>query len=279
MRSLINPGHPKLTILRQCELLGLSRSTYYYEPAPETQENLELMKLIDALYTKRPFLGSRKMVTELAREHDLKVNRKRVQRLMRLMGIESVLPGPRTSTSAPHNAVYPYLLRNVEIQRVNQVWSSDITYIPVARGWVYLVAVMDWYSRMIVSWELSNSMELQFCLVALERALRAGKPEVFNTDQGAQFTSPRFVGVLEEEGVQVSMDGRGRYLDNIWIERFWRSLKYEEVYLNEYDSPMRAWRGIRDYIEYFNKERAHQSLGYLTPEQVFHRQLAAQVAT
>lgn len=279
MRSLIDPSHPELSIVRQCELLGLARSTYYYEPASETVENLGLMQLIDALYTRRPFLGSRKMVTELAREHGIRVNRKRVQRLMRLMGIESVLPGPRTTRSAPEHAIYPYLLRNVEVVRVDQVWSADITYIPVAGGWVYLVAVMDWFSRRILSWELSNSMELQFCLVALERALRVGKPEVFNTDQGAQFTSPRFVNALEEEEIAVSMDGRGRYLDNIWIERFWRSLKYEEVYLNEYDSPMRAWQGIREYIEYYNTRRAHQSLGYLTPAQVYNQKPAARVAT
>ena len=267
---MIEPNHSDLSISRQCELLGLPRSTYYYQPATgEKQANLELMKCIDVLYTKRPFLGSRKMAQELLTEFGLRVNRKRVQRLMRLMGIASVLPQPGTSRPAPEHRIYPYLLRNVVIERVDHVWSSDITYIPVMGGWMYLVAVLDWHSRFVLSWELSNTMEATFCVDTLERALKGSRPEVFNTDQGAQFTSPRFTDVLEREGVKVSMDGKGRCLDNVWIERLWRSVKYEEVYLNEYTDALVAWRRLADYFAYYNWKRPHQSLDYRTPAQLY----------
>lgn len=259
-----------MSISRQCELLGLPRSTYDYQPATsEKQANLELMKCIDILYTKRPFLGSRKMAQELLAEFGLRVNRKRVQRLMRLMGIASVLPQPGTSRPAPEHKIYPYLLRNMAIERVDQVWSSDITYIPMSAGWMYLVAVLDWHSRFVLSWELSNTMEATFCVDTLERALKRSRPEVFNTDQGAQFTSPRFTEVLEREGVKVSMDGKGRCLDNVWIERLWRSVKYEEVYLNEYTDALFAWRRLADYFAYYNWKRPHQSLDYRTPAQLY----------
>ena len=267
---MIEPDHPDLSISRQCELLGLPRSTYYYQPATgEKQANLELMKCIDVLYTKRPFLGSRKMAQELLTEFGLRVNRKRVQRLMRLMGLASVLPQPGTSRPAPEHRIYPYLLRNVAIERVDHVWSSDITYIPVMGGWMYLVAILDWHSRFVLSWELSNTMEATFCVDTLERALKGSRPEVFNTDQGAQFTSPRFTEVLEREGVKVSMDGKGRCLDNVWIERLWRSVKYEEVYLNEYTDALFAWRRLADYFAYYNWKRPHQSLDYRTPAQLY----------
>lgn len=275
-RSLIDPHHPELSIVRQCELLKLPRSTYYYNPSSESAENLELMRLMDRLFMERPTRGSRQLVDALARQHGLTVNRKRVIRLMQLMGIRSVLPQPGSSQRAPAHKLYPYLLRDVKIERVNQVWSSDITYIPVRGGWVYLVAVIDWYSRLILSWELSNSMEIHFCLIALERALHKAQPEIFNTDQGAQFTSPQFVEPLQTRGIRVSMDGKGRCLDNVWIERFWRTLKYEEVYLREYSSPFEAWQGIRDYIQYYNHERAHQSLNHATPAEVYFE---SQVAT
>lgn len=278
-RAMVEPEHPQLSIVRQCELLGLSRATFYYEPATESDFNLELMRLIDGLYTKRPFLGSRKMVEELWRFHEVKVNRKRVQRLMRLMGIQSVLPRPGTSKRAPEHKVYPYLLRNLAMERPNQVWSTDITYIPVVGGWVYMMAIKDWFSRYILSWELSNSMDVHFCLVALQRALAKVAPEIFNSDQGAQFTSPQFTSVLEQAGVRISMDGKGRCLDNVWIERFWRSLKYEEVYLNEYTSVLDAWRGIHNYVQYFNNDRPHQALGYNTPAEVYFNNLATSVAT
>lgn len=274
-RAMIEPDHATLSISRQCELLGLSRSSYYYKPATETAENLRYMRLIDELYTQGPFLGSRQMIHALKREHDVHVNRKRVQRLMRLMEIASILPQPGTSKPAPEHRIYPYLLRNVAIERVNQVWSTDITYIPVVGGWMYLVAIKDWYSRFILSWELSNSMEVSFCQSALERALYGAQPEVFNSDQGAQFTSLRFTELLSAREIRISMDGRGRYLDNIWVERFWRTLKYEEVYLKEYATPLEAWQGLDAYIEYFNHHRAHSSLNHATPAEVYfgHRLL------
>lgn len=268
-RALVEPEHA-LSITRQCELLGLPRSSYSYQPARESEENLRLMRQIDELYLERPFLGSRQMVEALARTYQVQVNRKRVQRLMRVMGLRSVLPQPGSSAPGPEHKVYPYLLREMKLERVDQVWSPDITYIPVQGGWFYMVAIKDWYSRKILSWELSNSMEVQFCLEALERALEGARPEVFNSDQGAQFTSPRFTQRLEQEGVKISMNGKGRCLDNVWIERFWRSLKYEEVYLKEYLDGVEAWRGIHNYVEYFNSQRAHQGLGGATPAEVYH---------
>lgn len=279
LRTMVEPQHPDLSIARQCQLLGLSRASYYYEPATESAANMELMRLIDGLYTKRPFLGSRKMVQELWREHKVRVNRKRIQRLMRLMGIRSILPQPGTSKPAPQHKVYPYLLRELKMQRSNQVWSTDITYIPLDGGWLYMMAVKDWFSRFILSWELSNTMDVGFCLVGLESALQRATPEIFNSDQGAQFTSPVFTGRLEQEGVRISMDGKGRCLDNVWIERFWRSLKYEEIYPRQYQDGKQAWEGINNYVEYFNNHRPHQALGYATPAEVYFNNLAAQVAT
>ena len=256
------------SIRRQCELLGVSRASLYYQPVGENQENLRLMRLIDEQYTRTPFYGARRMRVWL-REHGYEVNRKRVVRLMTLMGIEAVYPKRNLSQPAEGHRIYPYLLKGVTIERVNQVWSADITYIRLARGFVYLVAVMDWFSRFVLSWALSLTMELSFCLEAVQRALRWGCPEIFNTDQGSQFTSVPFTGLLERRQIAVSMDGRGRALDNIFIERLWRSLKYEEVYLRDYALAPQARTGISRYFHFYNYERPHQSLAYRTPAALY----------
>lgn len=263
-RRLVEPGHPEISLRRQCELLGVSRASLYYQPAGESEENLRLMRLIDEEYTRRPFYGSRRMVVWL-REQGYAVNRKRVARLMEVMGIEAVYPKPKLSRPGEGHKIYPYLLEGVEVTRVNQVWSTDITYIRMAEGFVYLVAVMDWFSRFVLSWALSLTMEVGFCLEALKRALERGRPEIFNSDQGSQFTTDQFSGELEARGIAVSMDGRGRCLDNIFIERLWRSLKYEEVYLKDYRLVPEARAGIGAWFRFYNHERPHQSLGYRTP--------------
>ena len=265
---LVEPAYPEISIRRQCELLGVNRASWYYEPAAESEENLWLMRRIDQQYTRAPFYGSRRMAAWLqAQGYD--VNRKRVTRLMQLMGIEVVYPKPNLSLAAEGHKIYPYLLKGVEIARVNQVWSTDITYIPMARGFVYLVAVMDWFSRFVLSWVLSLTMELDFCVGALKRALRRGRPEIFNSDQGSQFTSDDFTGELEQRHIAISMDGRGRCLDNIFIERLWRSLKYEEVYLKDYDLVAEAQEGIGRYLRFYNYERLHSSLEYRTPASIY----------
>ncbi len=244
-------------------LVGLPRSSWYYAPAGETAENLSLMRQIDALYLQRPFYGSRKIASVLG------VNRKRVQRLMRLMGIAAVSPKRRTTRPAAGHKIYPYLLRDVKIVRPDQVWSTDITYIPMRQGFLYLVAVMDWYSRYVLSWRLSNTLEGRFCLEALEEALSAGRPEIFNSDQGSQFTAVSFTGRLVSHGVAISMDGRGRALDNVFIERLWRSVKYEEVYLRDYADGWEAQQSLETYFRFYCRERIHQSLGYRTPAAVY----------
>jgi len=261
---------PSLSMRRQCELLGVSRSSLYYDAVPIDPEELALMRLIDELHMKHPFYGSRKIAQELSQVGD-PVNRKRVQRLMRAMGLESVAPKPNTSRPAPQHPIYPYLLRNLEISRANQVWAADITYIPMAHGFMYLVAIMDWYSRRVLSWRLSNTMDSSFCVEALKEALsRFGAPEIFNTDQGAQFTAEAFTEVLLEHEVKISMDGKGRWLDNVFIERLWRSLKHEEVYLHAYDNGKAARDGIERYMRFYNHDRPHQALGYQTPD-AFYR--------
>jgi putative transposase len=257
-----------LSVRRQCELLGLSRSSLYYEPAGETPENLRMMRMIDEQYTARPFYGSRRMTRWLI-EHGEEVNRKRVQRLMRTMGLEAIYPRPRTSTAGTGHKVYPYLLRGVAIERADQVWSTDITYVPMASGFMYLAAVIDWYSRYVISWRLSNTLDGSFCLEMLEEALRSGTPEVFNTDQGVQFTAAAWTGRLEGAGVAVSMDGRGRALDNVFVERLWRSVKYEDIYIRGYDSVPELHAGLGRYFGFYNDERLHQSLGYRTPAVVY----------
>ena len=263
-RLLVESGNPEISVRRQCDLLGVNRSGLYYQPAGESEENLMLMRLIDEQYTRRPFYGSRRMRVWLC-EQGHEVNRKRVARLMELMEIEAVYPKPKLSQPGEGHKIYPYLLEGVEVTRVNQVWSTDITYIRMADGFVYLVAVMDWFSRFVLSWALSVTMEVDFCVEALKRALRRGRPEIFNSDQGPQFTSEQFTGELETRGIVVSMDGRGRCLDNIFIERLWRSLKYEEVYLRDYALVPEARAGIGSWFRFYNHERPHQSLGYRTP--------------
>jgi len=265
---MIEPINPEIPIYRQCELLGLVRSSYYYEPAGESKYNLKIMELIDEQYMKTPFYGTRRMTAWL-RQQGYKVNRKRVQRLMRLMGIEAIYPKKRLSKTSDEGRKYPYLLRGLEVEGPDHVWCVDITYIRMLRGFLYLVAIMDWYSRYVISWEISNSLEVEFCLEALEKALRISKPEIFNTDQGSQFTSKEFTGRLEEAGIWISMDSRGRVFDNIFIERLWRSLKYEEVYLHSYETVKEAKEGIGRYFSFYNRERLHESLGYKTPEEVY----------
>ena len=264
----MEPGHPQLSVRRQCELLGLPRASYYYEPAPETPQNLRLMALIDAEYTLHPFYGSRKMTTWLRRDKHEPVNRKRVRRLMRLMGLEAVYPKPRLSAGANHK-VYPYLLRGVKVARPDQVWSTDITYVGLPGGFMYLCCVIDWHSRYVLSWELSNSLDGDFCLDALEAALARGRPEVFNTDQGAQFTAFAFTRRVEASGAKVSMDGVGRCLDNVFVERLWRTVKYEHVYLVRPEGVAQLREGLSGYFPFYNEERPHQSLGYRTPAEVY----------
>jgi putative transposase len=255
----------------------VTRSSLYYEPAAESREEIELMHRIDKLHLERPFYGSRKIAVTL-RANGLVTNRKRVQRLMRKMGIESLAPKPDTSRPAPEHPVYPYLLRNKKVERVNQVWATDITYIPMAAGFGYLVAIIDWFSRRVLSWRLSNTLDTRFCLEALEEALdRFPAPEIFNTDQGAQFTSSDFTNALLTHDIRISMDGRGRWVDNVFIERLWRSLKYEEVYLHAYDNLVDARRGIGAYFSFYNQERPHESLGYQPPA-VFYDLLVPKAA-
>lgn len=267
-RPWIEPDHPVLSIRRQCDLLGLNRASYYLPPATESVENLRLMRLLDEQYLRTPFYGSRRMAAWLVRSGE-SVNRKRVQRLMTLMGLAAVCPRPRTTTTTPGVRIYPYLLRDRELTHVDEVWSSDITYVPMARGFMYLTAVIDWYSRFVLSWRLSNTLEGRFCLEALDEALRLGRPEVFNTDQGKQFTARAYTGRLEEAGVVVSMDGRGRALDNVFVERLWRSVKYEEVYIKDYESVAELEWGLSSYFRFYNQERPHQALDYRTPCEVY----------
>lgn len=260
---MVEPGHAVLSIRRQCELLGMARGSWYYEPIAETPFNLKLMRRIDELYLKRPYFGSRRM------GDDLNVNRKRVQRLMRLMDLEAIYPKPRTTVRCPEHKIYPYLLRNLEIIRPNQVWSTDITYIPLRGGFVYLTAVLDWYSRYVLAWRLSNSLDGAFCLEALQAALEVTQPEIFNTDQGVQFTSVAFTSCLEAHGIAVSMDGRGRALDNVFVERLWRTVKYEEVYLKDYEDAWQAEVSLHEYFTFYCHERRHQSLDKRTPAEVY----------
>jgi putative transposase len=265
---LIEAGHPALSVRRQCELIGLSRSSLYYEPGGEATEDLRLMRRIDEQYTARPFYGSRRMTVWL-NEQGEGVNRKRVQRLMRVMGLEAIYPKPRLSLAGKGHRIYPYLLRGVKVERRDQVWSTDITYVPMASGFMYLAAVIDWFSRYVIAWRLSNTLDGSFCLEMLEEALRGGRPEIFNTDQGVQFTAAEFTGRLESAGVAVSMDGRGRALDNVFVERLWRSVKYEDIYIQGYDTVPGLHRGLARYFAFYNDERPHQSLEYRTPAAVY----------
>ena len=266
---MIERTNPTLSITRQCNILSISRSSFYYTPKGESPENLMLMRRIDEVFLKYPFYGSRQMVRHLRRE-GICVGRHRVRRLMRLMGLEAIYQAPRTSDPHPEHRIYPYLLRNLEVKQPNHVWCADITYIPVQRGFLYLVAIMDWATRHVQSWRLSNTMDAGFCVEALNEALsNYGKPEIFNTDQGSQFTSFDFTGVLKQAEITISMDGRGRCMDNIFIERLWRSLKYEAVYLHELTDGFVAERVIAEWIDFYNTERPHSSLGGQTPAEIY----------
>jgi putative transposase len=268
-RALIEPAHPQLSIRRQCALLGLARSTLYDQPLGASAENLQLMRLLDEQYTVTPFYGLRRMTAWL-RGQGYTVNRKRVARLMRVMGLEALYPKPRLSQPAAGQMIYPYLLRGVTVERINQVWSADITYIRLQGGFVYLVAVMDWFSRYVLSWTISITMDMAFCVEALDQALGQGHPELFNTDQGAQFTSQAFTARLKEGGIRISMDGRGRALDNVFVERLWRTVKYEEVYLRDYQTVWEARQSLARYFLFYNEERLHQALDYRPPAAVYH---------
>lgn len=271
---MIEPKDATLSVRTQCELVRVSRSGLYYEPQPTSADELDLMRRLDELHLKWPHLGSRKLAKEL-RKQGLRINRKHVQRLMRLMEMIALVPKPDTSRPAPEHPVYPYLLRNLEICRVNQVWATDITYIPLDRGFAYLCAIIDWHSRRVLSWRLSNTLDSSFCVEALHEALaRFGKPQIFNTDQGSQFTAEAFTSVLRAADVRISMDGKGRCIDNIFVERLWRSLKYEEVYLHAYRNLVEARAGIGRYFDYYNFDRDHQALGYQTPD-AFYRSMRA----
>ena len=267
-RRLIEPEHPQLSRARQCQLLGLSRASLYYQPRGESEENLHLMRLLDEQYTRTPFYGVCKMTAWL-REEGYPVNQKRIRRLLRLMGLEAIYQRPKLSEPAPGHRIYPYLLRGVEVRKPNHVWSTDITYIRMFHGFIYLVAIIDWFSRYVVSWEISVTLDSEFCLSALDRALEFGRPEIFNSDQGSQFTSTAFTERLLRDGIQISMDGRGRALDNIFVERLWRSVKYEDVYLRNYETVPEAVSGLGRYFNFYNWERLHQSLDYQTPAAVY----------
>lgn len=274
---MVDRENKRISIERQCQLLGLNRSSVYYRPRlEESEENLLLMRRLDEIYTETPFYGSRRMTAVLKGE-GFSVNHKRIERLMRAMGLAAVYPKPRTTLPAPEHRKYPYLLRNLVIERANQVWASDITYVRLSGGFLYLVAVMDWYSRFVLSWMLSNTMDTMFCLSALNNSLKLGyKPEIFNSDQGSQYTSQEMTGLLLANGIRISMDGRGRCHDNIFIERLWRSVKYEEIYLKEYKSGWDCEDGLNNYFQLYNYRRPHQSLNYRTPAEVFEESIKKQ---
>jgi putative transposase len=268
-RALIEPGHGQLSIVRQCELVSISRSSFYYQPVGETAENLALMRLIDAQFLETPWYGSRQMARHLRRAgHE--VGRKRVRRLMGVMGLVPIYQRPRTTVPHPEHRIYPYLLHDLAVERPNQVWCADITYIPMRRGFLYLVAVMDWATRKVLAWRVSNTMDVAFCVEAVQEALaRFGCPEIFNTDQGSQFTSSEFTDVLRAADVRISMDGRGRWVDNVFIERLWRSLKYECVYLHAFETGSELRAGLLRWIGYYNTGRPHSTLGGRTPDEAY----------
>jgi putative transposase len=266
---LVEPDHPRLSIVQQCNLLSVNRSSYYYQSSGESELNLELMRLIDEQYLKTPFYGHRQMTKHLRRE-GYAVSRTRIGRLMKLMGLSAIYQKPNTSKPHPKHKIYPYLLHDITIDRPNQVWCADITYIPMRRGFLYLVAIMDWASRKVLSWRLSNTMEADFCVAALEEALDCyGKPEIFNTDQGSQFTSDDFTSALKSANIRISMDGKGRWVDNVMIERLWRSLKYECIYLNAFETGSEVRQGLKHWIDFYNTQRPHSSLDDKTPDEAY----------
>jgi len=266
---MIDSDHNRLSIRRQCELVSISRASFYRQPAGETPENLELMRIIDEAFMEMPWYGSRQMARHLRRQGWC-VGRKRVRRLMRKIGLSPIYQAPKTSAPHPQHRIYPYLLRHLAIERPDQVWCADVTYIPMRRGFLYLVAIMDWFSRKVLAWRLSNTMDADFCVAALEEAIaRHGRPDIFNTDQGSQFTSFAFTTTLKDAGIRISMDGRGRWMDNVFIERLWRSLKYECVFLSAFDTGSEARRGIGSWIDYYNQRRPHSTFGGRTPDEVY----------
>ncbi|MGP8320879.1 MAG: IS3 family transposase [Methanosarcinaceae archaeon] len=267
-RQCVDPSHSRIPITRQCDLLGIGRSGYYYQSTRDDSYNQYLMRLIDEEYTRYPIYGIEKM-TAVLRCKGHTINPKRIRRLMRLMGLEAIYPKPNLSKASKEHKIYPYLLRGVSIDRVDQVWSTDITYIRLNSGFIYLVAVIDWFSRYVLSYEFSTTLDKEFCIKALQDALKVAKPEIFNTDQGSQFTSEDFTGTLKEAGVTISMDGRGRAMDNIFVERLWRSVKYERVYLHNYETVREAIQDIGEYFDFYNNERPHQSLDYQTPAKIY----------
>lgn len=277
-RALIEPEHPGISLARQCELVGLARSSSYYQAVPESEENLWLMRLLDEQYTRTPFYGIQKMTAWL-RTQGQEVNHKRVARLLRQMGLMAIYPGPRLSQPGEQAVRYPYLLRGLSIDRVNHVWSTDITSIRLQRGFLYLVAIIDWFSRYVLAWRTSITLETAFCLEALDQAFAGARPEIFNNDQGSQFTSTDFTGRLQAAGVRISWDGRGRALDNIFVERLWRSVKYEEVDLKDYQSVPEAVQSLNAYFTFYNQERLHQALDYQTPASVHWRKAGKRAAT
>jgi putative transposase len=269
---MLDSKHPGLSLTRQCNLLDINRSSVYYKPRPIRAEDLKIMKLIDEQYMKRPVCGSRSMRDHLEKQ-GYKVNRKRVQRLMRLMGLEAIYPKPKTSKPHPGHRIYPYLLKGLDINRPDMVWATDITYIPLRRGFMYLVAAMDWHSRKVLSWRVSNTLDSEFCVSALEEAIaRYGRPEIFNTDQGSQFTSEAFTNVLKSNGIKISMDGRGRCMDNIFIERLWWTVKYHYLNLHSFENGLELRKGLRSWFEYYNRERTHQSLNRMTPDECYFKE-------
>ena len=266
-RKMVQPLQGKISIGRQCQLLGLARGSYYYRARAQCEQNVLYMHRMDELYTQYPFFGSRRMTQWLRREGHA-VGRDRIQRLMRQMGLEAIYPRRNLSQGHRQHRIFPYLLRGLAVERPDQVWCSDITYLRLSRGFLFLTVVLDWFSRYVLSWQLSNTLESRFCVLALEEALRRAQPQIFNTDQGSQFTGSEFTSVLGQAGVRISMDGRGRYLDNIFVERFWRTLKYEDIYLREYATAKEASEGIARYLDFYNHLRPHQALGYRTPAEV-----------
>jgi len=277
LRAQIHTEH-ELPKTRRCELLDVARSSAYYHPEPVSEADLALMRLIDEIHLELPFYGTRRMRDELE-ERGHKVNRKRVQRLMRLMGLRALYPRRRTSQPGKGHKIYPYLLRDLSIERANQAWATDICYLPMAKGFMYLVAIMDWHSRRVLSWRVSNTLDTDFCIEALEEALqRFGAPEIFNTDQGSQFTADAFTGVLKAHGIKISMDGKGRWIDNVFVERLWRSVKYEDVYLHAYETPTELRAGLARYFTFYNTRRRHSALDRRTPDAVYYEQVTPALA-
>lgn len=270
-KQLLETHRQDIDVKRQCELLGIGRSTAYYQPRINT-EDIRIMNAIDEIYTERPYYGKRRIRIAL-QQRNIHVGVKKVRSLMRRMGLEAIYPKPKTSIPNVRHRTYPYLLKGLPIVKSNQVWSTDITYIRLLKGFIYLVAVIDWFSRYVISWRLSITMEKDFCIEALEESLSLNVPDIFNSDQGSQFTSPEFTGRLEEKNVRISMDGKGRCLDNIFVERFWRTVKYEDIYLRDYSSPLEVQQGLKEYFRFYNHNRPHQSLDYKTPAEIYFENL------